>query len=257
LIYVLARPPLSAYIFLGNFWELGFPLWLALSATRSSTPVPHVRVPAKKSGYWVPIARGFALGYRKGPKGSVWLARLIDSRGRCEATLGPADDALDADGERILDYAQAQAKARDWLASLDAGDKAQPYTINRCLDDYITDYKRRGGKALDRLEITADAFIRSQLGTHEIAALTASMIRQWHLALAEAPARLRTRKTVRSRAEYVGLLPGGPVFIWIVDALSDLTRNTFRMAGITLQMGDVFVWNTNGKKIFPPKIYKR
>jgi hypothetical protein len=155
----------------------------------------RARLPAKKSGYWVPIARGFALGYRKGPKGSVWLVRLIDGKGRREATLGSADDALDADGERILDYAQAQAKARYWLASLDAEDKAQPYTINHCLDDYITDYKRRGGKALDRLEITADAFIRSQLGTHEVAALTAAMIRQWHLALAEAPARLRTRKT--------------------------------------------------------------
>ena len=59
----------------------------------------------------MPIARGFALGYRKGPKGSAWLARLIDSKGR-EAALGSADDALDADDERILDYAQAQAKAR-------------------------------------------------------------------------------------------------------------------------------------------------
>jgi integrase len=159
----------------------------------------RARLPAKKSGYWVPIARGFALGYRKGPKGSVWLARLIDSRGRCEATLGPADDALDADGGRILDYAQAQASARNWLASLDAEDKAQPYTINRCLDDYIADYKRRGGKALDRLEITGDAFIRPKLGTDEIDSLTPAMIRGWHAGLAEAPARLRTRKTAERR----------------------------------------------------------
>jgi integrase len=159
----------------------------------------RARLPAKKSGYWVPIARGFALGYRKGPKGSVWLARLIDSKGRREAMLGSADDALDADGERILDYAQAQAKARDWLASLDAEGKDGPYTIDRCLDDYIADYKRRGGKALDRLEITADAFIRSQFGAHEVGTMTAAMIRQWHLALAEAPARLRTRKAAKHR----------------------------------------------------------
>jgi hypothetical protein len=80
----------------------------------------RAKLSAKKSGYWVPIARGFALGYRRGPKGRVWLVRLIDSNGRREATLGPADDALDPDGERILDYGQAQAKARNWLASLDA-----------------------------------------------------------------------------------------------------------------------------------------
>ena len=63
----------------------------------------RARLQAKKSGYWVPIARGFALGYRKGPKGSVWLARSIDGTGRRETTLGAADDAHDPDGERVLD----------------------------------------------------------------------------------------------------------------------------------------------------------
>jgi hypothetical protein len=65
--------------------------------------------------------------------------------------------ATDADGERILDYAQAQAKARKWLGSLDVEARAGPYTVNGCLDDYIVDYKRRRGKALDRLEISANA----------------------------------------------------------------------------------------------------
>jgi integrase len=152
------------------------------------------KLPAKKSGYWVPITRGFALGYRKGPKGSVWIARLIDHRGRRETRLGPADDALDADGERILDYTQAQAKARTWLASLDAAENIGPYTVDRCLDDYIADYKRRGGKALDRLEITANALIRPQLGIYEVKELTATAIRQWHASLAQAPARLRSRQ---------------------------------------------------------------
>src|SRR5215470_6613977 len=148
MICVLARPPLSAYMFLGNFWELGF---FAMARTvryaKLDTRSARSKLPARKSGYWVPIARGFALGYRKGPKGSVWLARLIDGKGRRETALGPADDALDADGERILDYAQAQAKARCWLALLDAETTAGPYTVDRCLDDYIADYKRRGGKA--------------------------------------------------------------------------------------------------------------
>jgi hypothetical protein len=159
----------------------------------------RAKLPAKKSGYWVPIARGFALGYRKGSKGGVWLARLIDSKGRSEGALGPADDALDADGERILDYAQAQAKARDWLARLDGEGKAAPYTVYRCVDEYISDYKRRGGKSLDRVEVTAAAFIQPPLGDHEVAALTPTVLRQWHAALAEAPARLRTRKTAKEQ----------------------------------------------------------
>jgi integrase len=153
----------------------------------------------KKSGYWVPIVRGFAFGYRKGPKGGVWVARRIDDKGRSETTLGPTDDFLDADGDRILDYAQAQAKARDWLATLDAATKDGPYTVNRCLDDYIADYRRRGGKALDRVKITTDAFIRPQLGGLDIDAVTAKVLSRWHAGLAEVPARLRTRKTAKKQ----------------------------------------------------------
>ncbi len=157
----------------------------------------RAKLPANKSGFWVPIARGFALGYRKGPKGGSWLVRLIDSQRRLETTLGPADDVLDADGERILEYAQAQARARAWLTALDAIGTAGPYTVNRCIDDYIADYRRRGGKALDRLELAADAFIRSKLGSLEVAALTAAMIRQWHVQIAEAPPRLRSQAAAK------------------------------------------------------------
>lgn len=137
----------------------------------------RARLFPQKSAYWISISRGFAVGYRKGAKGGMWLAKSVDGANRRETTLG-ADDTLDADGQRVLDYAQAQAKARDWLASLHGAAAPGPYTINRCLDDYIADYKRRGGKALDRLEITANAFIRPQLGAGEIGALTAAAIRK-------------------------------------------------------------------------------
>ncbi len=127
------------------------------------------------------------------------MGRLIDNKGRREVTLGSADDALDADGQRILNYGQAQARSREWLASLNTTAKTGPYTVNRCLDDYIADYRRRGGKALDRLEFSVEAFIRPQLGSYEVVALTAKTIQQWQAALAEAPPRLRTRRTAAQR----------------------------------------------------------
>jgi integrase len=179
----------------GKFLGRNFRMARTVRNAKFDTRSARAKLPANKSGFWVPIARGFALGYRKGPKGGSWLARLIDSKGRHETTLGPADDVLGPDGERILDYAQAQASARSWLTTFDARGNPGPYTVNRCLDDYISDYKRRGGKALDRLEITTDAFIRPKLGSLEVAALAAAIIRQWQVEIAEAPPRLRTRTT--------------------------------------------------------------
>jgi integrase len=163
------------------------------------TRLARARLPAKKSAYWVSISRGFGVGYRKGAKGGMWLAKVVDGEFRQEATLGAADDALDADGERVLDYAQAQAKARDWLVSLHGEAKVGPYTVDRCLEDYIADYRRRGGKALDRLEITTKAFIRPQLGASEVATLTAGAIRQWHAKIAQAPPRLRSRRAAEQQ----------------------------------------------------------
>jgi integrase len=153
----------------------------------------RAKLSLNKSGYWVPIARGFALGYRKGSKGGTWLARLIDKEGRRETALGPADDALEPDGGRILDYAQAQASAREWLASLSDNSDIGPYTVDQCLDHYIAEYGRRGGKALSRVEGSANAFIRPRLGKYEAASLTATTIRNWLAELAAAPPRLRTR----------------------------------------------------------------
>jgi hypothetical protein len=86
-------------MFLGGFGKSDFAMARTVRNSTLDTRSARARLPPKKSGYWVPITRGVALGYRKGPKGSAWLASLIHNEHRHETTLGPADAALDADGE--------------------------------------------------------------------------------------------------------------------------------------------------------------
>jgi integrase len=92
-----------------------------------------------------------------------------------------------------LDYAQAQAKAREWLASLSEKSEIGPYTVDQCLDHYVAEYKRRGGKALSRVVGSISAFIRPRLGKYEVDSLIATIIRHWQTEIATAPPRLRTR----------------------------------------------------------------
>jgi integrase len=203
LIHRLDSPRVSTYVLVHlvgkSLGHWGVPRTIRNSKLDSRSA--RAKLPARKGGYWVPLQRGFALGYRKGPKGGMWLARLKESTRRKEITLGAADDALDAEGGRTLDYAQAQAKAREWLAALDAAEKTDggPYTVSACLDDYLADYRRRGGKAVRTTEISVDAFIRPELGELLIADLSARAIRNWHAELAAAPARLRTRRTANKQ----------------------------------------------------------
>jgi integrase len=158
----------------------------------------RARLAPSKSGYWTPISRGCALGYRKASKGGgTWLARIIRPGLRREIAIGPADDFMDANGATILDYGQAQAKARQWFAEAERADgtvPSGPYTVADALDDYLAEYQRRNGKAVRDAQWRINALIKPQLGQIRVADLTTAQIRKWHADVAAAPPRLRTRK---------------------------------------------------------------
>jgi integrase len=164
------------------------------------TPSARARLPTQRSVYWVSLSPGCAFGYRKGPKGGVWVAKLVRGALRKETTIGPTDDVFAADGKLALSYAQAQELARAWFPKADRGDAEDeepigPYTVAAALDDYLADYRRRGGKAPRNTEIVVEAFIRPRLGDKPITELTATLIGAWHAGLADTAPRLRTAPT--------------------------------------------------------------
>lgn len=160
----------------------------------------RVKLPARREPYWTVLSQGCALGYRRGAKGGTWIARFRGEDGRQHyGPLGAADDARDPDGLSVFGFAQAQERARAWFhqkAREQAGDfapSAGPYTVADALADYRADYLRRGGKAADRLEWSAAAWINPELGGIELAKLGKTRIVAWHQKIAETPARLRTK----------------------------------------------------------------
>ena len=125
--------------------------WRASSATRSSTPArPAPQADGARAPYWVSLAPGCTLGYRKGPKGEVWLAKVVRARMRKQTTLGPADDALDPDGLLAVSYAQAQTRARDWFATVTRPEQpAGPYIVRDAITDYLEWFRATGGKSIN------------------------------------------------------------------------------------------------------------
>ena len=154
----------------------------------------------RREPYWTVISAGNALGYRRGAKGGTWIAKFRDADGkRYLESLGAADDARDADGLSAFSFSQAQERARTWFqrkAREQAGDFVpldRPYTVADALADYRADYQRRSGKATDRLDASAAAWISPELGTVLLAKLTKARILGWHQKIAETPSRLRTK----------------------------------------------------------------
>jgi len=120
------------------------------------------------------------LGYRKAPKGGVWLAKLVKSRLlRRETTLGPADDALDPDGVHILSFAQAQRKAFEWKAQTEAGIEGpqKPITVREAIEQYEADLSARDGdiENIGRLR----ARVSPDLLDKPVIALTGRELRKW------------------------------------------------------------------------------
>ena len=164
------------------------------------TRTARQRLALRREPYWTVISAGCALGYRRGAKGGTWIAKFRDEIGKRHLeALGAADDVREADGLTVFSFAQAQAKARDWFqakARYQAGDLApldRPYTVADALSDYRSDYLRRGGKAVDRLDCSAAAWIIPELGAVELARLSKVRIIAGHQKIAETPARLRTK----------------------------------------------------------------
>ena len=160
------------------------------------------RLPPRGKPYYRKIEEGLHLGYRKprGRKGSPavsgkWVLRRYDGEQKYVVKIiGAADDFTDADGVAILNFSQAQDKARQHLkegAQSKAGNG--PYTVADALKDYFEALSHKGKDTYDA-EKRANAFIVPALGKIECSEITAKTIRGWLSALAKKPPRVRTKK---------------------------------------------------------------
>jgi integrase len=120
---------------------------------RIATPAQRRKLPVDKSPLWLTIGSqrsGLKLGYRKGAKGGVWVAKLVTPDARLETTLGPADD--DGCKPGALSQIEAQAAAIKWAddqrrkLAQGTGAPLKPLTVEDAVTDYIKDREKRSGR---------------------------------------------------------------------------------------------------------------
>ena len=142
--------------------------------------------------HWKSIERGLHLGYRrlKGRAGTWCTRHYLGKQAYEVESIGVADDLSDADGAIILDYWQAQAKARARMT-----ERAKPangsLTVQGAVEQYL-EWLETSGKRSYESRRRAEAFIYPGLGVIECDGLNAEMLRKWHSGIAKEGARLRT-----------------------------------------------------------------
>src|SRR4051812_42621041 len=82
----------------------------------------RLKLEPRKEPYWAVLEKGLSLGYHRSTRGAgSWWARVLVVRKYGQEAIGAADDREDADGERYLDFGQAQRAARAWADRQTAG----------------------------------------------------------------------------------------------------------------------------------------
>jgi integrase len=128
----------------------------------------------KPSGkpYYVAIGKGLHLGYRKNRVGGVWVVRrYAGNQTYLTDTIGASDDIADADGTTVLDFWQAQEKAREMGGKMVY---AGPYRVKDAFEAYLTylgSRKEVSSRYRDHIAPLADDLVD---------ALTAERLRAWH-----------------------------------------------------------------------------
>jgi integrase len=164
------------------------------------TRTARSRLPVRHKPAFRLIEPGLHLGYRKLTSGpGTWLVRRYRGEGRYavenlrtpDGELILADDFEDADGQRILDFAQAQRAARGPRRQAGGG-----YTVAHAIADYLR-FLESDGRSPHSIRDTrcrVEAFVLPELGAAKVAGLTTERLRRWRDDLVKAPPRRRTRK---------------------------------------------------------------
>jgi integrase len=154
--------------------------------------------------YYVALDKKLHQGYRrlKGKPGTWWARHYLGEGQYDREYLGVADDLSDADGIEILDFWQAQAKARQRMTARTqvAAGKTGPFTVRDAVADHLQflETNRKQTTAYDA-RYRAEAFIFPSLGEIEVAELTTERLERWLANLAKSAPRLRTRPGVKQK----------------------------------------------------------
>ena len=136
------------------------------------TRTARLKLKVRRKPYFVSVAPGISLGYRRNLGPGSWLVRCADGKGGAWSKgFAIADDFEDANGSTTLDFWQAQPRARELVRGKHS-DAHKPITVAEALDEYEQDLMTRGG-------LIAHAQRARALSERPVGLLTARELKRW------------------------------------------------------------------------------
>ena len=148
--------------------------------------------------YWREITPGLHIGYRKGERGGVWIARKYMDDGKYRKwKLGTADDTVDSDGVEVLSFAEADAMVR--LGPF--GSSGSRLETVKDIIDYYMKQQRAEARSAAITQGVVDKHIMPKLGSRKVSRLTVETITDWRNDVATPRQSSRKKKSIDSPRE--------------------------------------------------------
>ena len=144
-----------------------------IRSPKLETRSARLRLPIRGKPYFIKLARGLALGYRRTRTAGTWVVRVMRNGSDWTEGIGTADDHEDA-GPAILTYDEAQARARIVARG---GERSSDNSVEGALDRYDADLKTRDGDVANAKR--ARLHLTEKLGRKTVGSLTAGDLRTW------------------------------------------------------------------------------
>ncbi|HEY1860589.1 MAG TPA: hypothetical protein VGG61_09565 [Gemmataceae bacterium] len=135
-----------------------------------------MRLAVRGKPYWVRIARGIKLGYRRGP--GTWSVRVADGHGKdWIRKFADADDHDEADANRVMSFWQAQDAAKALARGKDGTGDDRPITVEEALTAYEKELIANEADPYNANRVRRH--LSSTLLTKPVALLKATELRKW------------------------------------------------------------------------------
>jgi integrase len=148
----------------------------------------RLKLPVARKPVFVKVGPRVGLGYRRTQTAGTWVVRVADGRGGYTTqAIGTADDYDAANGKTVLDFWQAQERARSLARSSHTGeeDDGKPVTVTQALDRYKANLETRGGDPdnVSRVQVHLPAALAGK----SVTLLTARDLSKWRDGLKKKP----------------------------------------------------------------------
>ncbi|MEY9131923.1 integrase [Bradyrhizobium diazoefficiens] len=154
-----------------------------LRSATLETRSARAKLAQARKPYWIAVAPGISLGYRKNAGPGAWNVRAADGKGgNWIKSFAIADDQEDANGATVLDFWQAADKAKALARGGDA-DAGRPATVDEALVDYAADLKVRGASATNATQ--PRHHLTAALLSKPVSMLAVRELRNWRNGLTE------------------------------------------------------------------------